>query len=127
MSAIVQSREEIAVAFLQLVVSGQIIEAYEKYVHMAGKHHNPYSPAGFPELEKAMIENHLQFPVKQYEVKNVLSEGNLVAVHGRIILRPGDAGIAVVHLFRFQDGKIIELWDIGQPVPADSPNRDGMF
>jgi len=23
--------------------------------------------------------------------------------------------------------KILELWDLGQPVPADSPNRDGMF
>jgi len=30
-------------------------------------------------------------------------------------------------LFRFEDGKIVELWDFGQPVPAESPNTDGLF
>ncbi len=122
-----QTRKEIAVEFLQLVIAGRINEAYEKYVDMAGKHHNPYFPGGFQALEKAMIENHLQFPAKQYAMKNVLGDDNLVAVHGHIVLRPGDTGIAVVHLFRFQDNKIVEIWDIGQPVPPDSPNRDGMF
>ncbi len=122
-----QSRKEMAIEFLRLVIAGRIGEAYEKYVDMAGKHHNPYFPAGFQALQKAMVENHLQFPAKQYAMKNVLGNGNLVAVHGRIALRPGDAGIAVVHLFRFQDDKIVEMWDIGQPVPTDSPNRGGMF
>ncbi len=127
MPAAAQSRKEIAVEFLQLVIAGHIDEAYEKYVDMAGKHHNPYFPSGFRALEQAMIENHLHFPAKQYTMKNVLGDGKLVAVHGHIVLRPGDAGIAVVHLFRFQDHKIVEIWDIGQPVPLDSPNRDGMF
>lgn len=33
----------------------------------------------------------------------------------------------VVHLLRFRGGKIVEIWDCGQPVPADSPNSDGAF
>lgn len=113
--------------FLQLVVAGRIDEAYQKYVEMQGKHHNPFFPAGFPALKKAMIENHAQFPNKQLTVKNVLGEGDLVAVHSHIVLRQGETGIAVVHLFRFQGGRIVEMWDCGQPVPADSPNEDGMF
>ncbi len=122
-----QTRKDTALEFLQLVVAGRIDEAYEKYVDIRGKHHNPYFPAGFPALKKAMKENHIQFPVKQYMVKNVLGDGDLVAVQGHIVLRPGDPGIAAVHLFRFQNDKIVELWDIGQPVPADSPNPDGAF
>jgi predicted SnoaL-like aldol condensation-catalyzing enzyme len=108
-------------------VAGRIDEAYQKYVDMQGKHHNPFFPAGFSALKKAMIENHAQFPSKQLTVKNVLGDGELVAVHSHIVLRPCESGIAAVHLFRFQGDRIVEMWDCGQPVPANSPNEDGMF
>ncbi len=119
--------KQAAVQFLELVETGRIDEAYQKYVALDGKHHNPFFPAGFPALQKAMIENHAQFPNKQLTVKNVLADGDLVAVHSHIVLRPGETGIVVVHLFRFHGDKIVELWDCGQPVPADSPNKDGVF
>jgi hypothetical protein len=35
--------------------------------------------------------------------------------------------MVVVHLFRFQGDKVVEMWDLGQAVPADSPNQDGIF
>jgi predicted SnoaL-like aldol condensation-catalyzing enzyme len=94
---------------------------------MQGKHHNPFFPAGFLELRKAMIENHVQFANKRLAIRNVLGGGDLVAVHSHILLRPGETGISAVHLFRFQDYKIVEMWDCGQPVPANSPNKDGAF
>jgi predicted SnoaL-like aldol condensation-catalyzing enzyme len=50
-----------------------------------------------------------------------------VAVHSRVRQTPGDPGGAVVHLFRFEGDRIAELWDIGQPVPAESVNDNGMF
>jgi len=34
---------------------------------------------------------------------------------------------AAVHVFRFHSDKIVEMWDCGQPVPVDSPNKDGVF
>jgi predicted SnoaL-like aldol condensation-catalyzing enzyme len=123
----IQTRKQAAVQFLQLVVAGQIDEAYRRYVDLHGKHHNPFFPAGFPALKKGMIENHIQFPNKQLTVKNVLGDGDLVAVHSHIVLRPGETGIAAVHLFRFQSDKIVEMWECSQPVPADSPNKDGAF
>jgi predicted SnoaL-like aldol condensation-catalyzing enzyme len=60
-------------------------------------------------------------------IKNVIGEGNMVAVHSYIVPRAGETGIAATHLFRFQEDKIEELWDIDQPIPADSLNRDGVF
>jgi len=112
---------------LQLVVAGRINEAYEKHVDMQGKHHNPHFSAGFPALKKAMIENHDQFPRKQLIVKNVLVDCDMVAVHSHIVLLPGDTGVAAVHLFRFHGDRIVEMWDCGQRVPPDSPNKDGAF
>lgn len=36
-------------------------------------------------------------------------------------------GVAVVHIFRFVEGRIAELWDLGQAVPEASANPYGMF
>ena len=84
----IQACKQGAVEFLQFGVAGRIDEAYQKYVDMQGKHHNPFFQAGFPALKKGMIENHLQFPNKQLMVKNVLGDGDLVAVHSHIVPSP---------------------------------------
>lgn len=119
------STKDIVVKFLQMVVAGKIDEAYEKFVDMNGKHHNIYFPAGFPSLKDAMKENHIQFPNKKFEIKNTIAEGNLVASHSSINI--GENKIAVVHLFRFENEKIIEMWDVGQEIPKEIPNKDGAF
>ncbi len=116
-----------SVKFLRMVTLGKIPEAYEKYVDMNGTHHNAFFPAGFPSLQDAMAENHTKFPVKELQIKNVVAEGNMVAVHSHLVLNKGEAGMVVVHLFRFKRHKITEMWDCGQPIPADLPNKDGAF
>jgi predicted SnoaL-like aldol condensation-catalyzing enzyme len=123
----IQTQKERAVDFLNLVVAGNIDEAYDSYVNMHGRHHNVYYAADFASLKKGMLENHAQFPNKRLMVKNVLGDGNLVAVHSNIIMKSGEPGVAVVHLFRFEDGKIVEMWDVGQTVPVSTPNMIGAF
>lgn len=71
-----------------------------------------------------MEKNAAEHPNKTLEVQRVLSDGDLVAVHSRVRPAPADAGLATVHLFRFEGDRIAELWDLGQPVP---PNKNGMF
>ncbi len=122
-----ESLKQTAVQFLQLVVAGHIEEAYRRFVDMKGKHHNPFFAAGFPALQRAMMDNHRQFPNKRITPRNVIADGDLVAVHSHLVMSPGEKGMTTVHLFRFRDDKIVELWDCGQPVPDDSPNGDGAF
>ena len=124
-SKTIEARKRMAVDFLQQVVAGDIEQAYQKYVDPQGKHHNAFFPAGFAPLKKAMIENHAQFPNKQITVKNVLGDGDLVAVHSHLVMRAGEPGMVVVHMFLFQGDKIVEMWDVGQAIPADLPNKDG--
>ena len=33
--------------------------------------------------------------------------------------------VVVVHIFRFDQDRIVELWDVGQPASKDSPNAHG--
>jgi len=123
----IQVHKQVAADFLKLVVSGQIDEAYRKYVDMQGKHHNLFFPAGFPALQNAMKDAHVQFPNKEFAIRNVIGDENLVAVHSHIVLKKGEKGMVVVHMFRFNGEKIVEMWDLGQPIPEDSPNKDGAF
>ena len=122
-----ESRKESAVQFLQLVVSGNVDQAYKNFVMMNGKHHNPFFSAGLPSLKKAMSDNNVQSPSKKLTVKNVLADGNLVAIHSHLVMQPGEKGMIVVHIFRFDGDKIVEIWECGQQIPADSPNTDGAF
>lgn len=117
----------VAIDFLNMVIAGKFDEAYSKYVDMKGKHHNAYTAAGFSALKQGMMENESKFPNKKFEIRHVVEEENMVATHSWVALAPGDLELGAVHWFRFEDEKIVELWDVGQQIPKDLVNRDGMF
>ena len=121
------SRKEAAVSFLRLASSGKVREAYDAYVSSNFRHHNPFFRGDRDSLMAAMEENAAENPGKVLEVKHALEDGDLVAVHSHVQQNPGDPGAAVVHIFRFEGDRVVELWDIGQPVPKDSPNENGML
>ncbi|MED1915555.1 nuclear transport factor 2 family protein [Bacillus thuringiensis] len=121
------SLKENAVSFLQLVASGNVREAYQRYTGPNFRHHNPFFRGDAHSLMLAMEENAAKNPHKTLEVKRAIEEGEIVAVHSYVKQNQEDLGGAVVHIFRFHNDQIIELWDVGQPIPDDSPNENGMF
>ncbi|HET9941678.1 MAG TPA: nuclear transport factor 2 family protein [Candidatus Eisenbacteria bacterium] len=120
------SLKERAVSFLKLAAAGRLDEAYD-LVGTGFLHHNPYFRGDAPSLKAAMAENAAQNPRKTLEVKRALEDDDLVAVHSHVRQKPEDPGAAVVHIFRFEKGRIVELWDVGQPVMDEGPNEHGMF
>jgi len=121
------SIKDTAISFLKLAASGNVREAYSKFVGAGFRHHNPFFEGSAEALLTGMEENARQNPSKVLEVKRAIAEGELVVVHSHVRQKPGDLGAAVVHIFRFEKGRIVELWDVGQPVPDKSPNQYGMF
>ena len=84
--------------------------------------------AGFPMLLAAMKENHVAFPHKRLEIVHMIGEGDMVVVHSRLMPEPHKNEYAItVHIFRFAGGRIVELWDCSQKIPAHIPNTDGPF
>ena len=69
-----------AIQFLQMIVKGDIENAYDMFVNVNGKHHNIYFEAGFDALKKAMIDNHTQFPNKKFDVTLAVAENDMVSV-----------------------------------------------
>jgi predicted SnoaL-like aldol condensation-catalyzing enzyme len=61
------------------------------------------------------------------DFKRDIAEGNLVALHSHMVREPGNRGMAVVDIFRLENGKIVEHWDVIQEVPEKSANNNTMF
>ena len=123
----INSLKEKAVSFLQMVASGDVREAYRRYTGTDFRHHNPFFRGDPDSLLLAMEENAIKNPDKVFEVKRVIGEGDMVAVHSHVKQNQADLGGAVVHIFRFHNGLIVEFWDVGQAMPENSPNENGVF
>jgi predicted SnoaL-like aldol condensation-catalyzing enzyme len=119
-------RRRIATDFLRYARAGDRA-GIERLVTPTARHHSACFAAGMPVLFDAMVAAAASVPERVTVVKRVLADGEYVVVHSHVQPKPGDAGVAVVHIFRFEGDRIAELWDVGQPVPADNPNSDGMF
>lgn len=122
-----QTIKDKAMSFLELVASGKIREAYEKYASPDFRHHNLYFKGDAESLISAMEESASKNPDKVFVIKHAVAENDMVAVHSHVRQHPNDPGAAVVHLFRFSNELIIELWDVGQQIPENSPNENGPF
>jgi predicted SnoaL-like aldol condensation-catalyzing enzyme len=121
------AKKDAAVSFLTLAASGRVRDAWAMYVGPRFRHHNPYFAGDAESLMKGMEENARQHPDKRLNVLHALEDGDFVAVHAHVRLKQGDRGVVIVHLYCFEDDRIVELWDISQPVPAESVNANGML
>ena len=121
------TRKEIAENFLKLAASGHPHEAFRLYVGKNFKHHNVHFKGDADTLMLAMEESARTNPNKIFKIHHILEDGKLVAVHSHLKQTPTDIGFAVVHILKFESDKIVELWDLGQPIPKETINENGMF
>lgn len=61
------------------------------------------------------------------EIKHIVSENDLVMIHNILKKSPEEKGHAAVDIFRLQNGKIVEHWDVIQRIPDTSKNKQPMF
>lgn len=118
---------DIALVFLRMCARGEVRDAYERHVAAGFVHHNAWFPGDRESLLLAMEQSAAKEPNKAFEVKHVVDGGERIAVLSHVVRAEADAEYAVVHILRFEGGRIVELWDIGQEIPGDSPNALGMF
>ncbi len=121
------TKKEKAIAFLTLAssTSEKVVEAFDLFVHPSFIHHLIYFKGDRESFKTAMIENCEAFPDKRYETLHALEDGDFVSVHGKVEL--GDKVYGLIHLFRFEEGLIIESWEASQEELDDMPNEYGLF
>lgn len=103
----------------------KVREAFERYIHPDYMQHNPAVTDG-REAAIAHLEALLARPTVTMDVRRVLVDGDYGVVHLIGRQGPDDPGHALMNIFRFADGVIVEHWDVAQPIPATTASGRGM-
>ena len=122
----VAANKKLVVDFYRVVfIEKRVAEGFAQYVAADYVQHNPLVPTGREAAVKLLTPRVTRDSVT--DIKRVIAEGDLVVLHVHSRANSQDRGRAVVDIFRVSDGKIVEHWDVIQPVPAASQNKNSMF
>ena len=123
-----EQNKKIAIAFYDKLINEFDAEgAFAQYGGATYIQHTPVIEDGREGVTRFIAwlrENH---PESHMEIKRAFSDGDMVILHSHWRRSPGDRGDAVVDFFRVQDGRVVEHWDVIQPIPATASNNNTMF
>lgn len=115
---------------LSLYEAGINEKDFEKAAQYFGPHyiqHNPMAEDGIEGFRKFIAFLKERFPQSRSQVKRAYASGDYVILHVHSRRTPEEAGSAIVDIFRLEHGKVVEHWDVIQPVPEKAANSNTMF
>ncbi|HEY4112431.1 MAG TPA: nuclear transport factor 2 family protein [Rhizomicrobium sp.] len=121
------NKQLVMAAFDLLFVQHKVDRAVDTYFDPSYIQHNPMAAAGAEPMRAFFKGFYATHPGASAKLDHVLADGDLVAVHYLMKPAPDDRGYMAVDIFRVAGGKIVEHWDVVQPVPEKSANTNGMF
>lgn len=126
-AAQMEANKKTVAAFYDAALNQKDFDAASKYLGPRYTQHNPGAADG-PEGLKGFV-NFLKekFPNNRSEIKRMFADGDYVIVHVHAVREPGTRGNAIVDIFKLENGKVVEHWDVVQPIPEKPANNNGMF
>lgn len=123
----IEANKRTVVDYYQMAFAGQPEKAVSDHFGDRYIQHNPDAENGPEAFIRFVHYLRTEYPELRLDIKRVIAEGDLVATHSHLILKPGEPGRALADFFRLEDGKVVEHWDVIQDVPERSANSNGMF
>lgn len=120
--------KEVATRFMtRFYVEKDVRGAFETWVDPGYIQHNPMAQTGRAAAIAFLEPFFASHPGVHYEIRRVIADGDLVALHSWGRFSEADRGVAVVDILRIKGCRVMEHWDVVQPVPEKSANANGMF
>ena len=102
--------------------------AFRMYAGAVYRQHNPLIEDGIEGLRKFVARLMANHPDAHGEIKRVFADGDYVILHSHWHgLSDSPRGEAVVDIYRSENGKVVEHWDVIQPIPETAANNNTMF
>ena len=124
-----ETNKDIVVAFYKRALfKGQVEDAFRLYAIPAYRQHNPLIEDGMEGVKKFVAWIMANHPNARGEIKRIFADGDHVILHSHWHgLSDNPGGEAVVDIFRLEGDKVVEHWDVIQPIPETSANANTMF
>ncbi|MDM5428438.1 nuclear transport factor 2 family protein [Bacillus mycoides] len=122
-----EKNKKMVVDFYNEVFNKHNIDIIPKYVSQDYKQHNPFVADGRKVFMDFFKGDFVKNPNSSAEIKRVVAEGDMVALHVYSRANSQDKGVAIVDIFRIKNGKIVEHWDVIQEIPNEAANDNTMF
>jgi len=113
--------------FYEQAINRKDFASAEKYLGQRYVQHNQRAADGSEGLKAFIQFLRDKYPDARSEIKKVFADGDYVILHVHAVREPGARGAAVVDIFRLENGKIVEHWDVHEDIINDPSNRNGMF
>jgi predicted SnoaL-like aldol condensation-catalyzing enzyme len=129
-AAQMEANKKTIAAFYDAVLNQKDFDAASKYLGPRYTQHNPSAADGPEGLKGFVAFLKDKFPNNRSEIKRIFADGDYVIVHAHARANPADPadrGSAVMDIFRLENGKVVEHWDVVQPVPEKANNANTMF
>ncbi|MER8703728.1 nuclear transport factor 2 family protein [Mesorhizobium sp. M0207] len=114
-----ETNKTIVLDFIDKAVNQGNIEAASMHFGERYIQHNPNIADGADGFKAYLQQLKQSFPLVRGEVKRIFAEGDFVIVHMHAKREPEEEGLAIVDIFRLKDSKLVEHWEVRQPI-ADS-------
>jgi len=126
-AADLEANKKAVLEFYEAGLNKKDFEAASKYFGPKYIQHNPGAQDGIEGFKAFLAFLRDKFPNSHSEIKKVVAEGDFVILHVHAVREPGTRGRAIVDIFRLENGKIVEHWDVAQDIPEKMPHNNGMF
>jgi predicted SnoaL-like aldol condensation-catalyzing enzyme len=114
--------------YKKALFEGDVKNAFRSYAGGAYRQHNPLIEDGVEGVRKFVAWIMANHPDAHGEIKRVFADGDYVILHSHWHgLSDNPRSEAVVDIFRWEDGKVVEHWDVIQPIPEKAANNNTMF
>ena len=122
-----EANKKIVLDFYDAALVKRDVNAAVSYLGDKYIQHNPLAPDGVEGVKGLIKFLKEKYPLRTSDIKRVIADGNLVVLHVHAKPVPEDRGTAIIDIFRLENGKIVEHWDVMQPVPEKAANTNTMF
>ena len=122
-----EENKKTVAAFYDAALNQKDFDAASKYLGNRYTQHNPTAADGPEGLKAFLAFLRDKFPNNRSEIKRIFADGDYVIVHVHAVREPGTRGNAIVDIFKLENGKVVEHWDVVQPIPEKPANNNGMF
>lgn len=122
-----QANYDLVIEMYNNVLIAMDSSAVDRYIAPEYVQHSSLAEPSVAALKVFLDRVRTESPDARQTIHRSFVEGDHVIVHCHVERWPGDAGLAVVDIFRCSEGMIVEHWDVIQDVPQHPVNPNSMF